>query len=81
HASVTLINLNPVSARSVTIQGGAYAEHRIESVTMNDKRVDVNGPTFDVRLHPGCGARLRLTMRRYANQPTLKFPWRTHRRV
>ena len=29
----------------------------------------------DVRLAPGCGARLDLSMRRYAATPTLKFPW------
>jgi hypothetical protein len=35
----------------------------------------VNARAFDVRLAPGCGARLELTMRRYAGIPTLKFPW------
>jgi hypothetical protein len=75
HASVTLINLNPVSARTVSVQGGAYAEHRIESVSLNDRRVDVGGSAFNVQLQPGCGARLRLTIKRYANQPTLAFPW------
>jgi hypothetical protein len=75
HASVTLINLNPVTARTVSVQGGAYAEHRIESVSLNDRRVDVGGSAFNVQLQPGCGARLRLTMKRYANQPTLAFPW------
>lgn len=75
HTSVTLVNLNPVSARTVTIQGGAYAEHRIDAVTLNDKRIDVGGSSFNLQLQPGCGARLRLTMRRYANPPTLAFPW------
>ena len=76
HASVTLVNLNPVHARAVTVQGGAYAEHRIESVSMNDQQVDVGGSAFNLLLRPGCGARLRLAMRRYANQPTLAFPWK-----
>ena len=75
HASVTLVNLNPVSARTVTIQGGAYAEHRIESVSVDDRRIEVGSPAFNMQLQPGCGARLRLSMRRYANQPTLAFPW------
>ena len=30
--SVTLVNLNPSVARRVIVQGGAYAEHQIESV-------------------------------------------------
>ena len=30
---------------------------------------------FTVRLAPGAGTRLTLTMRRYTNQPTFAFPW------
>lgn len=74
-AAVTLVNLNPVSSRAVTVQGGAYAEHQIESVTLDGRRTDVGNSAFDLELRPGCGTRLQLTMRRYANQPTLAFPW------
>jgi hypothetical protein len=42
---------------------------------LNDRAIDVGGSSFDVQLQPGCGARLRLKMHRYANQPTLAFPW------
>jgi hypothetical protein len=72
---VTLVNLDPNSERAITVQGGAYGEHVI--VTANDGRrtIEVNARAFDVRLAPGCGARLELTMRRYAGIPTLKFPW------
>jgi hypothetical protein len=73
--SVTLVNLNPVSSRVVTIQGGAYAEHRIESATLGERRIDIGNSAFDIELRPGCGARLQLSMRRYANAPTLAFPW------
>lgn len=75
HVAVTLINLNPVTARPVTVQGGAYAEHRIESAIVNEQSVEVKDTAFDVLLQPGCGARIRLNMQRYANQPTLAFPW------
>lgn len=74
-AAVTLVNLNPVSARRVTVQGGAYAEHQIEAVTVEGRRSEVGNSAFDVELRPGCGARLQLSMRRYANAPTLAFPW------
>ena len=37
------------------------------------EKVDVTH--FGVRLAPGAGARLTLRMRRYANPPTLAFPW------
>ncbi|ODP37270.1 hypothetical protein [Sphingomonas turrisvirgatae] len=71
---VTLVNLGKV-ARTVTVQGGAYAEHRIERVTLNAREIAVGGRDFTLRLEPGCGARLKLAMRRYANTPTLAFPW------
>ena len=73
-AEVTLVNLGKV-ARTVTVQGGAYAEHRIERVTLGGQAVPVGGRDFTLRLEPGCGARLRIAMRRYVNAPTLAFPW------
>ncbi|GFE79614.1 hypothetical protein GCM10011487_16140 [Steroidobacter agaridevorans] len=73
--SVTLVNLNPASSRTITVQGGAYAEHRIESATLDGRRVAIDDSAFDLELRPGCGARLQLNMRRYANAPTLAFPW------
>jgi hypothetical protein len=74
-AEVTLVNLNRTQARTVTVQGGAYAEHRIESVVLDGRATPVGSRDFTIRLEPGCGARLRLAMRRYANRPTLAFPW------
>ena len=72
---VTLVNLSRTQARIVTVQGGTYAEHRIDSVVLDGHETPVGGRDFTIRLEPGCGARLRLTMRRYANRPTLAFPW------
>jgi len=68
----------------VIVQGGAYAEHQIGSVRPRPAEgagaapaapVDVDGSHFAVRLAPGAGARFDVGMRRYANQPTLAFPW------
>ncbi|UIJ47188.1 hypothetical protein LZK98_09710 [Sphingomonas cannabina] len=72
---VTLVNLDRHRARTVTVQGGAYAEHRIEAVIVGGRRIDVSGSAFTLRLEPGCGARLAIAMRRYANRPALAFPW------
>ncbi|MEC3909345.1 hypothetical protein U5A82_02300 [Sphingobium sp. CR2-8] len=72
---VALVNLNPREARSVTIQGGAYAEHRIDSITLDGCTVMTGGRDVTIRLDPGCGAQLTLAMTRYANRPTLDFPW------
>jgi hypothetical protein len=73
--TVTLVNTSPVSARTVTIQGGAYAEHQILTASINGKSAKVEGPAFPLRLAPGCGSRLVITMRRFANQPTLAMPF------
>ena len=72
---VTLVNLNPVEERTLIVQGGAYAEHQFISATAGGITTEVNGPHLVVRLGPGAGERITLTMQRYANQPTLRFPW------
>jgi hypothetical protein len=71
---VTLVNTGRV-ARTVVVQGGSYAEHRIDAVTVDGVSRDVGGRDFTVRLEPGCGALMTLAMTRYANRPTLAFPW------
>jgi hypothetical protein len=73
--SVTLVNISQTKEREVTVQAGAYAEHMAVEVTAGDRTYPVNGPSFTVYLGPGAGARLRIGMRRFANQPTLSFPW------
>ena len=67
-AGVTLIlvNTSPVHGRDVVVQTGGYGEHRCTSV---------DDSHFRVRLEPGSGGRLVLSLKRYANVPTLAFPW------
>ena len=72
---VTLVNINQVESRTVVVQGGAYGEHQIMSATTDGQALDVDGSSYTVRLAPGAGATITLTMRRYANSPTLEFPW------
>ena len=73
--TVTLVNTDQVSARRVIVQGGAYAEHRFDAVTINGEKVDVDGTWFAVDLAPGSGATLQIDTQRYASQPTFAFPW------
>jgi hypothetical protein len=103
--SVQLINLDPVEARTVIVQGGAYAEHQITRVRSAPVpgaaaeaerslaargrggrgsappepaapvELTVDRSHFAVRLGPGCGIRLVVGMRRYANQATFAVPW------
>ena len=70
-----LVNTNQVQSRTVVVQAGGYAEHQFASVAADGRVVDVNAPCFTVRLAPGAGSRFQIKMRRYANQPTLAFPW------
>jgi hypothetical protein len=72
---VTLVNLSKTESRTVVVQGGAYGEHQIESVAWNGRSQKVDASHFAVQLAPGTGAKLTLAMRRYANKPTVAFPW------
>lgn len=72
---VTLVNLSKTEPRTVIVQGGAYGEHQINAVVSGDTAIPVNGPFFTVELAPGTGQKLTLEMKRYANSPTVKFPW------
>jgi hypothetical protein len=73
--TVTLVNLSPSARTRLIVQAGAYAEHRCLTVQHDGGEVAIGQPHFDVLLEPGCGARLRIRTDRYANQPTLLFPW------
>jgi hypothetical protein len=74
-AAVTLVNLNPSQPRTVIVQGGGYGEHQLVSVTSGDRMTPIDSPLLTVRLDPGCGRKLVLEMKRYANTPTVKHPW------
>lgn len=74
-AIVTLVNVSQLNARTVVVQAGGYGEHEFLTVQTGDRKIPIKGVSFAVRLAPGAGARLTIQMRRYANQPTLAFPW------
>lgn len=73
--TLTLVNVNPIEPRTVIVQGGAYAEHEIVNVSLEDQAVEIASSACSIRLAPGCGAQLQLRVKRYANQPSLGFPW------
>ncbi len=72
---VTLVNVSTTAPRTIIVQGGAYAEHVIESIDWNGKAVPVGKPNVSVTLNPGAGGKLTLKMKRYASDPTVKFPF------
>jgi hypothetical protein len=76
NAALTLVNTSPSSEHAVLVQTGAYAEHKCVSVRpVGGEPVAVNGSMFVVKLSPQSGQRFVVTMKRYANTPTLKRPW------
>ena len=73
--TVTLVNTSQLATRQLIVQAGGYAEHQFISATINGKTHPVNAATLPLRLAPGAGAKVVLKMKRYANQPTMSFPW------
>ena len=73
--TVRLVNINQVESRTLVVQGGAYAEHQILTVEIDDEVTPVDHSSFTVCLAPGAGELIKIKMKRYANQPTLAFPW------
>lgn len=74
-ATLTLVNLNPIEARSVIVQAGGYGEHQFESAEVGGRSLPIGGPLVSVRLAPGSGGRVVFRMTRYRNLPTLAHPW------
>ena len=72
---VHLVNIDPLRARNVQIQGGAYAEHHLGQVQVGDQVTQLDSRDLVARLEPGCGAYLKVKMQRYAHRPTFSFPW------
>jgi len=72
---VTLVNTSPVHEREVTVQLGAFAEHAGAAVIAGRASTTLDGSHFTVRLAPGAGDTLTITMKRYANAPAATFPW------
>ncbi len=73
---LTLINLNPSAPRTVVIQGGAYGEHRLTTVRQGSTATPIDAPLVTVELEAGSGGTLYFEMNRYANDPTIKYPWK-----
>jgi hypothetical protein len=73
--TLSLVNLNPVKAKSLVVQAGAYAEHEITSVEIDNESTRINRPHFTITLQPGTGSTLTINHNRYTNQPTFTHPW------
>jgi hypothetical protein len=74
-ATLTLVNTNPVEARTVVVQAGGYGEHQFDAATVDGNATTIGAPYVTVRLEPGAGSRIDFKMTRYKNQPTVALPW------
>ncbi len=74
--AVTIVNTNQLESREIVIQAGGYAEHEFVSVSQGAGQPQaLHTNQLAVKLAPGAGSRLVFKMKRYANQPTMTFPW------
>lgn len=73
--TLMLVNVNQSEDRELIVQAGAYGEHEFISATVDGSNNVIDASNFTVRLTPGAGSRLHIKMNRYANQPTIRFPW------
>lgn len=73
--TVSLVNTSPIREHTLAVQGGGYGEHQFVSAALDGQSIAIENNAFEVRLAPGCGGRLTIKMRRYANPPTFAFPW------
>jgi hypothetical protein len=73
---VSLVNINQLEPRTVIVQAGAYGEHQFTTLSIDAApATPLDTSSLKIHLTPGCGTRLTLGTKRYANQPTLAMPW------
>jgi len=73
--TVSLVNTSQIQGRRLIMQAGGYGEHEFVNVKIGDETRPVNNRHIEIRLAPGCGAQLKLKMKRYSHAPTANFPW------
>jgi hypothetical protein len=73
--TLTLVNLDPTREHSVVLQGGAYGEHRLSSISLDGREHSLHGELPTIRLSAGCGASLRVRTERYSQPPSFRRPW------
>ena len=72
---LSLVNTSQLESKRFVVQAGGYSEHQFLKVTRGGRSTRIDDNQFEVQMAPGTGQRLVIDMRRYANRPTLHFPW------
>src|SRR5690606_34382286 len=74
-ASLTLVNTDPLVAREVIVQAGAFGEHAFTGGMLDGEDFAASGRWLGVNLAPGATAELELLMQRYVAPPSYDTPW------
>lgn len=72
--TLTLANTDPYYAHTLIMQGGAYGEHRLDSVTVDGETSEIGDKWATVTLAPGAVQTMDIAMTRFANAPSLEEP-------
>ena len=72
--TLTLANTNAIEARTLIMQGGAYGEHELVSITADGQTLDIGSKWAQITIGPGTVAEMTITLKRYANPPSLEEP-------
>lgn len=72
--TVTLANTDPYNAHTLVMQGGAYGEHELLSLTVDGKTAEIGGKWASVTLAPCAVQTFDVAMKHYAYRPSLDEP-------
>lgn len=73
--NVSLVNTGATETRTVIVQAGAFAEHRIETAACDSITRAVRGPYVTVTLQSATGTDLELTLTLRGFRPQYTDPW------
>lgn len=73
--TLTLVNIDPVQARTITVQAGGYGEHQFTGYAREGNIQALDGKYATFELAAGSGTTVTFTMRRHVNAPSLNMPW------
>ena len=69
--TVELVNTDPLTEKRLTVQAGAFGEHRFtRAVPGGGKPIDIDGPSFTVELGPGAHVKIHIGLERFAGEPS-----------
>ena len=72
--TVTFANTDPFAAHKIILQGGAYGEHELVSITCDGQTQEVGGKWAELTVGAGSVVEMQIAMKHYAYEPSLEEP-------